>query len=207
MEINKNTQAKYWAKKDMKAVQYYWDHLTAGKRSAWLVDQLKGYEFESILEVGCFAGRNLKHITEAFPGVKVTGIDINEKAIQFAKTKLTGVSLHHMTIYDIDQLPDKFDIIMTSGVLIHIPPDELEGVIKNFVDMDPKVFVHLEQVGHSEICKGPKELKPNYKVSDQIQWDQDIAGLYDSFGIQTVTTDIPKEFQTNGARHLIIGKK
>lgn len=206
MVINKETQAKYWSKKPIEVIQLYWGHETAINRSIWLADQLNGYEFNSVLEAGCFSGRNIKYIMEKYPKAKVSGIDINDKAIEFAKKKLPEASLYHMNLHNVNILQEKFDIIFTCGVLIHIPPSDLRNVIEKFVLVGTKTFIHLEQIGHGEVSKGPKELKPNYKISDQIQWDQDIGGIYESLGFEVSTTDVPEELQTNGARQLVIAR-
>ena len=90
----RKSQSKHWqSDKTLKIVESYWTSPPARKRSQWFVEQLKNYSFGSIFEVGFFAGRNLKYITEEFPTATIAGLEINPKATKFAKDKLPNANL------------------------------------------------------------------------------------------------------------------
>lgn len=204
--VDKNTQVKHWAGKDLKIVQSYWDSPPAIKRSKWFAEQLKNYEFDSIFEVGMFAGRNLRYIGEAFPNVQLHGIDVNPKAVKFAQQKLPKAEIFQTDLHLINTCSVHADILFTSGVLIHVPPEELFFCCGNFMPHANKYIMHLEQLGNNEVTAGPKHLKPTYKVSDQVQWAPDLLSVYKDLGQETEVIPLPDDCKTNGASELIVVK-
>jgi SAM-dependent methyltransferase len=72
-----------------------------------------------ILELGCGSGRNLKKLALAFPNSEVIGVDINNAA----KSTLFPGNVRFINCnvleFDFSQF-EKFDLILTSGFLMHI---------------------------------------------------------------------------------------
>lgn len=209
-KINENimtlikTQSKHWAEKSSNIIQSYWDSPPATLRSKWFVEELKQYQFNSIFEIGFFSGRNLKYIKEAFPSTSVHGLEINKKAVDFAKMKLPNTDLLCMDLHDMHNIKQKYDLVFTSGVLIHVPPDEIPNVLLKCLDLSSKYVMHIESIGKNEVAAGPKNLKPVYKVSDQLQWNPDIISVYKNLGFDVQVIKLPDDCKTNGASELII---
>ena len=201
---DKKTQAKHWAGKDQRIIKSYWDSPPATVRSKWFVEQLKNYEFDSIFEIGFFAGRNLKYISEAFPDASVGGLEVNPKAVRFAREKLPNCNLLHFDLHELSDISGVSDIVFTSGVLIHVPPEDLTSAIKQMISRAARYVMHLEQLGKNEVCAGPKKFKPTYKVSDQIQWNPDLVEVYEGLGYKPEVIQLPDECKTNGARELVV---
>jgi SAM-dependent methyltransferase len=206
----KESQSQHWAEKKRNVIQSYWDSPPATKRSKWFVEQLKNYEFDSIFEVGFFAGRNLRYIGEAFPDIAIGGIEINPRAAKFAKEKLAQPNLICGNLHDLDTIHDDyrdaFDVVFTSGVLIHVPPDEVSNAVHKMSRKATKYIMHIESLGNNEVTAGPKHLKPTYKVSDQIQWAPDLLGVYRDIGYEPKVISLPDDCKTNGASELIVVK-
>ena len=200
----KNSQSQHWAEKKLNTIQSYWDSPPATKRSKWFVEQLKDFEFLSAFEVGFFAGRNLRYIKEAFPKVKLGGAEINPRAVKFAKEKLGLNTLHQGDLHNLDEVDGSEDLVFTSGVLIHVPPENLEGAIEQLMNRAAKYIMHIESIGNNELVAGPKHLKPTYKVSDQLQWAPDLISIYEDMGIRTKIVPLPDDCKTNGASELLI---
>lgn len=198
------SQANYWASKDLGAIQSYWDSPPATARSKWFVEQLKNYQFNSIFEIGYFSGRNLKYIGEAFPETSINGLEINKKAVDFAKVRLPKANLLNMNLHDIHNIKEKYDIVFTSGVLIHVPPDEITNVALKCLDLSKGWVMHIETLGKSEVSAGPKHLNPTYKVSDQLQWNVDLVSTYRNIGFNVKVIKLPDDYKTNGASELVI---
>src|SRR5439155_14572157 len=56
---------------------------------AFLMTRLHRFApFQSVLEVGCNAGANLVALRRAYPGVRVSGVDISRRAIRAAEARL-----------------------------------------------------------------------------------------------------------------------
>jgi pseudaminic acid biosynthesis-associated methylase len=82
----------------------------------------------SVFEVGCNVGNNLLAIRDVDPSVRVIGIDVNETALAQADSR--DLAVCKMAALDINWM-DAFDLVFTVGVLIHIPPKDLEEVMRN----------------------------------------------------------------------------
>lgn len=204
--VTKEQQTKHWASKDLRIIQSYWDSPPATKRSKWLVEQLRGYDFDSIFEVGFFAGRNLRYIAEAFSQATVGGLEVNPKAVKFAQGKLPEADLYHKDLHDIADISSTFDIVFTSGVLIHVPPTELEGVLGKLVSKANKHIMHIEEIGENTLVAGPKHMAPSKKESGQIQWAPDLPTIYRDLGYEPEVIPLPDECKTNGAAELVVVK-
>lgn len=78
---------------------------------------------KSVLEIGCLGGYNLREIHKLAPEIELTGFDINKSALEYAKSKLPGLTTIHGSIYELDEVlrEKQFDVIFTAGVFIHIP--------------------------------------------------------------------------------------
>lgn len=64
------------------------------QRSRWLAEEvLAPLQLKSILELGCNTGRNLFYIGKSIPGIRLGGIDVNEKALEVAKQNLPYADL------------------------------------------------------------------------------------------------------------------
>jgi len=203
--ITKDTQANHWASKDCRIIQSYWNSPPAIKRSLWFTNQLKNYNFDSIFEVGYFSGRNLKYICDKFKNIHVSGLEINKKAVGFAREKLKNLDLLSMNLHNMDSILRKYDIVFSSGVLIHIPPDDLKSVVKKMIGLSSKYIMHIESIGETAVSAGPKHLNPTYKVSDQVQWIVDLQKIYTELGFDAVKIiNLPNNCKTNGASELVI---
>lgn len=82
---------------------------------------------ESVLELGPNIGLNLMAIRQLLPNVKLSAVEINEKAASELKTNVPGIDLQVKSILEFE--PNReWDLVFTSGVLIHINPDRLPAV-------------------------------------------------------------------------------
>ena len=198
-------QTEYWKNKGPQFPINYWNNPNAIKRSKWFADILQNYDASSILEIGSAGGRNLKYIRDAKPDIKLCGLEVNANAVQFARKKLPDVEMFELNVYDLETIGKKFDLVFTSGVLIHLIPDTLPKILNKMIDRSNKYVMHIEQLGPTEIMACPdKKLKPKYKVSEQFQWSVDLVNLYKDLGYKTKVIPLPDEVKTNGASELIV---
>ena len=97
---------------------------------------------EKILDFGCGIGSSLRFIQSYFPGSDVYGYDVSEKSIEIAKTKNSGIKF--LSIGDLENYKDHFDLIFSACVFHHIPPLEREGAmrsIKSLLSSGGEVFI------------------------------------------------------------------
>jgi SAM-dependent methyltransferase len=92
-----------------------WEH----PHRQMIVDALRGFEFDSVLEAGCSSGPNLFRIHREFPEVSLSGTDVNEQAIGVAREHLEG-DFRVGTLAEAG-FPDQcMDIVLTDMVLIYV---------------------------------------------------------------------------------------
>ncbi len=94
----------------------------------------------SVLEFGCGSGWNLSAIRRSFPDVILTGVEINQDAINEATQVGFGV-------YD-GIIGQDYDLVFTAGVLIHTHPDDLEEVMIQIVDRSRDYIIAIEYFNH-----------------------------------------------------------
>lgn len=73
----------------------------------------------NILDVGCGSGRDIKLLTEL--GYDCTGVDASKRLLEIAKDKKTSAKFHHLNIYNLKQINQRFDGFICMAVLLHIP--------------------------------------------------------------------------------------
>jgi pseudaminic acid biosynthesis-associated methylase len=78
----------------------------------------------TVLELGSNIGLNIMAIRQLLPDVKISAVEINEKAAEELKSNLPDVDLHLASILEFK--PDRaWDLVFTKSVLIHINPEKL----------------------------------------------------------------------------------
>jgi len=89
--------------------------------------------FASALEVGCNVGGNLRWLAELLGPDNVAGVDVNEQALETLRAALPGVDARRAPARELPFGDGAFDLVFTTGVLIHQPPAELPAVMDEIV--------------------------------------------------------------------------
>jgi ubiquinone/menaquinone biosynthesis C-methylase UbiE len=108
----------YWSTRKMDWKSCYldtWEH----PHRQMIVDALRSFEFDSVLEVGCAAGANLFRIQREFPQVRLSGTDVNAEAIEVARHFLIG-DLRIGTLAQAGFPDQSADVVLTDMVLIYV---------------------------------------------------------------------------------------
>jgi len=96
----------------------------------------------SILELGCNVG-SIIWILNDMGFTDVTGIDINKKAIKMVNDRYPHYRFFHSSIEDFP-ISKKYDMVFTSGVLIHINPTNIMPVIEKIKSLSSKWIFGFE---------------------------------------------------------------
>ena len=124
----------------------------------------------SVLELGANIGQNLCGIRQLLPEVQLTGVEINASAAA-ELAKLPGVrKVHHGSMLEFT--PEQLgvhDLCFTSGVLIHINPDELPEVYRRLYECAAKYVVVNEYYN-------PQPVTVDYRGHSQRLFKRDFAG-------------------------------
>jgi SAM-dependent methyltransferase len=79
-------------------------------------------EFETVLDAGCGQGTLLRELRAEFPHIKLTGTDISPLAIDLARQTVPEGKFWVLDSTK-EHLDERFDLIVCSEVLEHIPDD------------------------------------------------------------------------------------
>jgi pseudaminic acid biosynthesis-associated methylase len=91
------------------------------------------FGFASALEVGCNVGANLEHLAALLGPENVAGVDVNEAALRRVHERLPGIDARHAPARELPYEDGTFELVFTTGVLIHQPPEELPRVMDEIV--------------------------------------------------------------------------
>ena len=112
---------------------YYWRNHTSIKIMEYYYRYITG----SVLDVGCGTGKATYWLS-LFDVSKVTGIDINPKALEFAEKNFLHFEFpykfHCMNFVD-SKLDEQFDTIVSFHVLEHIYEEDRDQFLSNIFDM------------------------------------------------------------------------
>ena len=174
--MNKNS--KLWYDLGGKWSDKYWNHNQL--RGKQLVDYFKDRGVKSFLEIGCNSGRNLWYLSEHLPDKELSGLEISPKAAADARIHVPKATIYEGDVHDV-MLTNKYDVVYTGGVLLHIEPELVSKVISKMISFSNKYVVHMEPIGKDIVEHGPKEYKP-LKVQGKLRCLHDLERIYRSLG-------------------------
>ena len=123
-----------------------------------------------ILEVGCNEGNQLCALRE-MGFQNLYGIEIQDYALRKARARVDNAQLALATAFEIPYPDGFFDLVFTSGVLIHIAPVDLPRALRE-IDRCAGGFIWgLEYFS-------PQEMEVPYRGHEKLLWKMDYAGLY-----------------------------
>lgn len=138
----------------------------------------------SVLEVGCGPGWNLRALTSADSTMELAGCDINKLAIANAKDALPWADFDAMPANEIGDFYEgwNFEMVMTAGVLIHIPPAEIIDVMEDITELATTWVLAIEYASDRE-----EEIE--YRGHAGRLWKRPYDKMYEHFGLKVVSTE------------------
>jgi pseudaminic acid biosynthesis-associated methylase len=104
----------------------------SGRQDFWR-QQIETLGVSSVLEVGCNIGGNLSWIAELIGAENVAGVDINERALELLRERIPGVEARLASGRELPFEDGAFDLVFTTGVLIHQEPSEVGELMAEIV--------------------------------------------------------------------------
>ena len=151
MSNKNNIQTNYWLKNSQYIKRNNSFDNKLGKK-VWY-DLLKNKKIDSILECGSNIGRNLKQINLAYPKKKLSFIELNKKAFKICSLNKNIENSYNSSIQDCKILKNTYDLVFTSGVLIHLNDKTLNKVIPKIIDWSKNFVIILEYFSTTKIEK------------------------------------------------------
>lgn len=128
---------------------------------------------ESAFELGCSRGHNLLSLREC--GVKyVSGIDINEKAVRAAREHSLPVMVGPLT--DLEWMSSEYDLAFTAGVLIHVPPSDIDAVLFRIKEISREWVLAVEY-------EDDVEVNVTYRGMKNALWRRPYGRMYHGLGL------------------------
>jgi len=123
-----------------------------------------------ILEVGCSTGTQLALLQERGFN-NLYGIDVNYSAISYGQRTRMGLNLIMGSALDIPFKDNFFDLVFTSGLLIHIPPAVLPLTLSEIYRCTRNYIWGYEYFSDEPIAV-------NYRGRQEMLWKQDFYKAY-----------------------------
>lgn len=115
-----------------------------------------------ILEVGCNIGNQLLRLQHS--GFEhLYGIEIQDYALQRARLRLEGAELKQASAFEIPYPDNYFDLVFTSGVLIHIGPEDLARAVSEIYRCSRKYIWGFEYYA-------PVATQVTYRGCEDLLW-------------------------------------
>ena len=96
---------------------------------------------KTVLEVGCNVGGNLRCLSGLLGPENLAGVDINEAALAALAGDAPEIRTALAPARSLPFADGAFDLVFTTGVLIHQPPDTLPAVIDEIVRCSARFVV------------------------------------------------------------------
>jgi len=122
----------------------------------------------TILELGANIGINLEAMHALLPWVTADAVEINAKAVRALRTKPFIQDVFHGSV--LDYVPTKtYDLVMTSGLMIHLAPEFLPQVYDTMVQASAKYLLVIEYYN-------PDPVEVPYRGHSGVLFKRDFAG-------------------------------
>jgi len=134
---------------------------------------------KSVLEVGCNRGHNLAAIKQIDPEIRTVGIDVNVGALREAEGIVDEVYAIAGQDIGIKFNPGEFDLVFTSGVLIHVPPEDLLLTMQN---VKIAAYRHVLAIEYAD----KDDVEVQYRGHSDKLWRRPYGKYYEQLGLRMV---------------------
>jgi pseudaminic acid biosynthesis-associated methylase len=132
---------------------------------------LDRFPTNSVLEVGCAHGENLRHLARMIPPHAVWGADLNARALAAVPHVAPGTNAVWALARDLPFRDRFFDLVFTVGLLIHMPEETLGDVMNEIVRCSGRWILCGEY--HSD-----ETVDINYRDRPGVLFKRDYGRLY-----------------------------
>jgi pseudaminic acid biosynthesis-associated methylase len=122
------------------------------------------------LEVGCNTGNQLL-LLQQMGYSNLSGVELQPYAFEIAMSRLPGASIKQGSAMALPYANNFFDVVLTSGVLIHIAPADLDRVMDEVYRCSRTYIWGVEYYA-------PDPTEVNYRGHGQLLWKMDYARRY-----------------------------
>ena len=144
-----------------------------------------------ILELGCNVGLNLG-ILGNMGFNNLTGLEINSETIKLAKTRNPEITFINSSIEEYDSENEKFDLVFTAGVLIHINPKVLDLILNKIIKLTTRYIFGFEYFSE-------KLEEISYRGNENVCWKRNFPSAYNKLLPEIKTVKEQKFYYKNNS--------
>lgn len=173
-----NEQSKFWigsfgdeyTKRNTFDVDEIFTNKYGVKRSELNEEFLSGVDKDApIIEFGCNRGAQLKMLKkQGF--TNLWGIEINKESLRIAR-KDNDINFIECSAYDTPFKDNHFEVVFTSGLLIHVNPSKLSDIMKEMYRISKK-YIWCYEYSSNEF----EEIE--YRGNKNVLWKGDYLGMF-----------------------------
>ncbi|WP_261303481.1 pseudaminic acid biosynthesis-associated methylase [Paenibacillus andongensis] len=131
---------------------------------------LSDKKIDNLLEVGCNVGNQLRNL-QSLKYENLYGIELQSYAVERAKQLSKGINIIQGHAFDLPFKNQYFDLVYTSGVLIHIAPEDISKALNEIYRVSKRYIWGLEY--YSEAYE-----EKDYRGNQQAMWKTNFCELY-----------------------------
>ncbi len=147
-----NEQQLFWKEKYSKEyISRNSNYLLDSGIKCWAKMLERAENINSILECGSNIGRNIKILNYVLPSASKSIIEISPEPYQIVTTNYTIDQSFNGSILESSFDRAKFDLVFTSGVLIHIHPDEVLANMQKMFEYSSKYILMVEYFNRTPV--------------------------------------------------------
>jgi pseudaminic acid biosynthesis-associated methylase len=125
----------------------------------------------SVLELGCNIGRNLHIFEQLLPEAQKSIVEISPLAFNTVTKNFKLKDSQNKSILESDLPLNSFDLVFTSGVLIHVNPNDLIKTMSKMYNYSKKYILICEMFSRT-----PKTV--HYRNEDDLLFTRDFGRLF-----------------------------
>ena len=164
---------KYWENNKTDMVDQAKPSGTRQVQIEKIIEVLKPFDFNSVLELGIGFGRVTKEILDHYKIDRYTGLDLSQRYLDMVVERIPKVATVQSTIQDFET-DESWDIVLAVEFLMHIPPQDIDKTIKKMADWSRKAIVSLDYY--------PTKEARFEKLADH-NWEYDYKEKYEKYGL------------------------
>jgi len=132
---------------------------------------LKNFKFSlRILEVGCNIGNQLLCLRK-MGFTSLCGIELQSYAVEVARMRTRGINIIQGSAFDLPFKNESFDLVFTSGLLIHISPSDIDKVLAE-IHRSTREYIWGSEYYADEYQQ------VNYREQSDLLWKTDFVKLW-----------------------------
>ncbi|MEM2160205.1 MAG: class I SAM-dependent methyltransferase [Candidatus Nitrosotenuis sp.] len=169
------------------------DHYN-GEMAKFICDLATSLRAQSVLEVGCSAGNDLRLFPEGFD---VSGVDYSEIAITKAKENLPGFGFKIGSADSIPFADSSADFVFTRNLFNHLDSKDVKKVIDELFRVSKKYILNIELFSENE----------EYLGSNPITYGRNMKKHWMNYKVKIISNvDMHEEIDPKKSRFTLLRK-